>query len=157
MRRNSLYERLARAGLEPNSFRRAEGVVPFATPDMSGTSGPSGHMSGRPVARDGARKISSAPVTSESSRRSFPPMQKEAATPEPSAVPIRTAPSKPRPLQVWPDNQDRLRDAKRRLCAAFNVESNETLLLNQFIEERLDEWVSQKMAPPARKAEKGTK
>jgi hypothetical protein len=120
---------------------------------MSGVSGLSGGMPGRqgvsgPSGRESraasARKSASAPYTSPLRPPIVASVQQTEAVEQDDAAPIRTLPARPRPLRVRPENQDRLRDAKRRLSALFNVETDESLLLNQLLEERLEEWVREK-------------
>src|SRR3989304_4139128 len=71
MRRNSLYERIERLGLDLAGFRAATKVSGFTDREsMSGVSGMSGRMPGQPTMEEGprvqrgrARESSRAPVT----------------------------------------------------------------------------------------------
>lgn len=147
MRRNSLYERIERLGLDLAGFRAATKVSGFGNREsMSGVSGSMpgrSVMSGREVPSGRARKTAGAPCT-RAARAPIVQNVQATAEDETDAAPIRTRPVRPRPIRVQPENHDRLRDAKRRLCALFNVESDESLLLNQFIEERLEVWIREK-------------
>jgi len=155
MRRNSLYERIERLGLDLAGFRAATKVSGFTDREsMSGVSGMSGRMPGQPamdgphVQRGRARESSNAPVTGGRRAPIVPSVQ--ATAEDEDAAPIRTLPARPKVLRVRPENQDLLRDAKRRLSALFNVETDEGLLLNQFVEERLEGWVREKEAMAAK-------
>jgi len=63
------------------------------------------------------------------------------------ALPINVAPRRPRPLRVIPGHQERLRQAKFDLCARWHVETNEDLILGQFIDECFETWLRSKLEP----------
>ena len=95
-------------------------------------------MSGHEVNKGRVRKNESAPYHRTTAGPIVSGVEAATALDE---IPIPTLPARSRVIRVMPENQDRLRDAKRRLCAVFNVESDETLLLNQFLKEELEPWV----------------
>lgn len=60
--------------------------------------------------------------------------------------PIKTAP--PRrlpPLRLPPDVREKLQRVARQFMAAFNCETDESLVLQQFIEEDFESWASAKL------------
>jgi hypothetical protein len=146
IRRNSLYERVRRLGLNLEAFRSSgQRVVPVTS--VSGVSG--GDRSGvsRPECPDHhARKNKAARFTGESSLHKLSSM--EAPSEEGMAgAPIKAIPGRSRPPRLRPNQQDRLREAKLDLGARYRVETDENLILQQFFDETFEGWIDHKLAP----------
>ena len=82
-------------------------------------------------------------------------MQTEAI--EDAPLPVRVLAPRPKPLRVEPANQERLRVAVRRIAAAYGVDTDQSLILNQILEETTERWCEEKEAlarPPVEKPRK---
>ena len=149
IRRNSLYERIQRLGLNLEGFRamnrKMEPVTrPSGVPRVFGQEASS--SSGRRKASGPARNSHSASVTEEDKRRKFTRME-AVGSGDAIEAPIKAAPGRFRPPRLRPTQQDRLRDAKLDLGAHYRVETDESLILQQFFDERFEDWFSMKLAP----------
>lgn len=158
MARNSLYERCRRLGLDIEGFR-AQGVGNPVTP-ITTSSGVRG-MTGIPSSARDARKTAGAIYPSGERARKVTPVQQasNAAAVESEAVPIKTAPKRRQPICVKPEQRDALQRAAWDLQARYQAETNENLILEQFIEEAFASWLNSKLGQPAairrKRAEKG--
>lgn len=137
--RNGLYQRLARLGLDPDTFRQQDNLVPTVStmPTMSTKAGraqqsPRAHKSDGAIFRsvDGGRTLGS---------------MNAPAVAGVEEVPIKTAPRRHLPLRFKPDVRDRLQRAVWRLQSKFQVPTDESLILEQLIEEELEGWVLRKL------------
>jgi hypothetical protein len=154
--RNSLYERAKKLQLDLRGFRIMTPTNPV-TPNASRNkvSGmPGNQVSGIPVSGIAARarsvqKKSSAifPWPLDGPRlgavQTMPASEDEAEAAV--AVPIKTAPKRQERLRLMPDLQERLQRAVWQLQAHFQAPTNESLILEQVVEELLDVFVRSKL------------
>ncbi|KKN05539.1 hypothetical protein LCGC14_1086250 [marine sediment metagenome] len=141
IRRNSLYERIRRLGLNLEGYRRSVNANVEPVTHVSGVSGVSGHQK----ASGPARNSHSAPVTQEDKRRRFGRMEAVESA-DAAGAPINAAPGRIRPPRLRPNQQDRLREAKLDLGARYRIETDESLILQQYFDETFDEWLGEKLA-----------
>jgi len=153
LNRGALYERIQRVGIDLAGFRAATKHV---TP-ITGVSGMSGFDAGVVVARGAsvgvARKSSTPSFPGASEKRRLGAMQEPMAVEE---VPIKTAPARRlAPLRLRPDLREGLQRAAWRLQARYQVQTDESLILEQLVEETLEAWLASKLgaaeAKPKRK------
>jgi hypothetical protein len=62
--------------------------------------------------------------------------------PEAPSLPIKTAPQRSRPLRISDESRDALQRAAWQLQAHFDAPTNESLVLEQLIEEALPAWLT---------------
>jgi hypothetical protein len=74
--------------------------------------------------------------------------QKEDAAEGIAEFPVRGVEVRNRHLRIRSDFQERLREAKLDFQVRFRgLETDETTILNQFLEEQLEAWIAKKLAP----------
>ena len=69
-------------------------------------------------------------------------------------IPIRTVPRVLKPIRLSPMKQDRLREATRALEARYRVDTDESVILDQFFDEAFEAWLKAKMAGGSKKGGK---
>ena len=141
LRRKNLYERIQRAGLNLEGFRRpGQTVEPFDR-DVTRAS----RMT--PLPRDMARAGNAVPKSSRGPYRGnagLPTITDvEQAALDAPIRPVRTKRFQPR---LPPDHCDQLREAKLDFGAWFRIETDENAILAQFFEECFSEWKAGKAA-----------
>jgi len=145
--RNGLYKRIDLLGLNLSGFRRVPSTMPTNTVVST--------MPIVSVASDGARKNTPANFPGMGRRTTFARMDAQTTD---EALPVRTLPPKPKPLRIEPANQERLRIAVRRIAAAYGIDTDQNLVLNQILEEVTERWTDEKEAlarPAEKKVRKG--
>ena len=135
----NLRKRLESLGIDLVAVRHPRGasvVVPL------GPHGPS--RSTAPEIPTGAtgRESGGGPFRPVGEARRFGLVQAEEAVPIES---IRSAPQRPKPLRLQPPNQDRLRQARLQVAARLQIDTDETVMLNQFFEEDFEAWLASKL------------
>lgn len=145
MARNSLYERIRRMGIDLEGIRNVNPSKPV-TPITKAVGVTGIDRSDRSVQpRLGAQKNASAIFPSDSNRRRLAGMEQAAAAADDKAVPIKTAPRRHQPIRIKPDQRDQLQRAAWDLQSRFQAPTDESLILEQFIEEAFPGWLAGKV------------
>lgn|SRR5574341_28800 len=133
MSRNGLYARVRRLGLNLAGFRQVSTMRTVSTMPTCANQRDLAHAQKNNAAIFPSRRVVPTLISVETAE---------------SAIAIAAVPARVRPPRIQPENQERLSEAKRRLAPYLErgTETDETLLLNQFIEEQLDAWVAAKEA-----------
>lgn len=143
--RNGLYQRIERLGLDLDRFRnasRSNPAIPITRVSMVPTM-PS-NVSGaqrRPSAQENASAI----FPREPARRRLAAMEQATSTADDKTVPIKTAPRRHQPIRIKPDQRDLLQRAAWDLQSRFQAPTDESLILEQFIEEAFPGWLAGKV------------
>jgi len=140
--RHGLYKRIVSLRMDLAGFRRASKVVaPFATNIVAGTT----------VATTIERpEKTSGHFRGAGRRPTFRAVETEASV----DLPIKTAPRRPTPLRLADPQRERLQRAAWILQARFQAATDENLILEQFIDERFEEWLSGKLKASQPRAKK---
>ncbi len=150
--RNGLYQRIQRLGLDLDGFRNAGGgapVVPIKVDTTVSRLPPMPTMPTLPASSGRVQTIQKsgrANFSRNADARRVGGVSQGATAAEVEGLPIKTAPARRLPpVKVRPDLRERLQRAAWQLQARFEVATDESLVLEQFIEERLDGWVAEKL------------
>lgn len=140
---NNLRKRLATLGVDLSLLRRLQGggsndphpnrPLPMTPIDARNRPTPT------------APKNASALYPRRAAATNLRDVQSEAAA---DAIPAASA--RVRPVRVIPAQAERLREAKFDLQAKHRVEFDESRILEQFFDERFEEWIKAKLAAKAK-------
>lgn len=129
----NLRKRLFSLAVDVESMRRAKGSG-LPSPPIT------------PIAQAGPHAHKSAAALFPASGKAPTLGGMQAALKEEPEPPIRSVPVRQKPLRLRPAHQDRLREAKYDFQARFRVETDENAVLQQFFDERFEEWLGDKLA-----------
>jgi len=142
MRRGSLYERLERLNLDPQSFRLSSaGKVS----GMSGNRVACPEVSGMVKQVEHVRKSASVLYPARRRERRLADVQTASAE-----VMAEDATFAGKPARLSGAQRRQLREAKFDWQARYRVEIQESGILQQFFEERFEEWIKAKLTTKAK-------
>lgn len=142
--RNALYKRVEQLGIDLRGIRAMGSKV-----DTTFTT-----VLGMPTMKGGANVVSKSSAAIFSARArgpKLPSMRTEAAEAA-TEIPIRTAAKRLPPTRIKPAHRELFQRAAWALQARFQAPTDESLILEQFIDERFEEWLGSKLASAKAKA-----
>jgi hypothetical protein len=151
MRRGSLYERLERLGIDPKAFRFASSGHVSGMTGMSGNKGTSPGVSGMTNEAAVVRKNEGGRYTGRGEIRRLTSVT-NGATAAAAQPETDDAAFGGKPARLTGAQKRMLREAKFDWQARFRVEIQESGILQQFFEERFEEWIGSKLSTPAKKS-----
>jgi hypothetical protein len=143
MAANSMYERIEREGIDLAGFRSLANPV---TPNTGMKP-----VTGFRGAQHGAQKSARSIFPPATDGRRLGPVSNAVTEPMDTDVPIKTAPRRPQPIRIKPDQRELLQRAAWELQARFRVATDENLILEQYIEEGFEAWLEAKLSGAAPK------